>query len=85
MEREMDNGTKIEMPVLSTAPKKPRGFAAMSREQQRAIAAMGGRASHVKGTGHKWTAEEAREAGKKGYMASGGGRGKATQAAQSSK
>lgn len=50
-------------------PKK-RGFAAMSSERVRELARQGGIAAHQKGTAHKWTAEEAREAGKKGGAAS---------------
>lgn len=43
-----------------------RGFASMDRSRQREIASKGGRAAHQKGTAHEWTAEEAREAGRKG-------------------
>ena len=43
-------------------PRK-RGFAAMNREQQRAIASKGGRAAHRKGTAHEFSSEEARKAG----------------------
>ncbi|MEV4779037.1 KGG domain-containing protein [Burkholderia sp. LMU1-1-1.1] len=43
-------------------PKK-RGFASMDPEQQRQIAAEGGRAAHEKGTAHEFTSEEARRAG----------------------
>ena len=43
-----------------------RGFASMDEEKQREIASKGGKASHEKGTGHEFTPEEAREAGKKG-------------------
>lgn len=46
--------------------KKPRGFACLTPEQRRAIASMGGRKSHRNGTAHKFTQEEASEAGKKG-------------------
>ena len=53
-----------------------RGFASMTRERQREIASKGGKAAHEKGTAHQWTAEEAREAGRKGGMASRGGRGR---------
>lgn len=42
---------------------RKRGFAAMSREQQRAIASKGGRAAHHKGTAHEFSSEEARKAG----------------------
>jgi len=45
-----------------TVPRK-RGFAAMHREQQRAIASKGGRAAHHKGTAHEFSSEEARKAG----------------------
>jgi general stress protein YciG len=51
-----------------------RGFASMDPEQQREISREGGKASHEKGTGHEWNSQEAREAGKKGGKASGGGR-----------
>ncbi|PJJ60823.1 KGG domain-containing protein [Hymenobacter chitinivorans] len=50
-----------------------RGFAAMDPEEQRRIASEGGKASHESGRGHEFTSEEAREAGKKGGKASGGG------------
>ena len=43
-----------------------RGFAAMTPEKRRLIAALGGKAAHEKGTAHEWTVEEAREAGKIG-------------------
>jgi len=45
--------------------KAKRGFAAMDPQQQRQIASKGGKASHEKGTGHEFTSQEAREAGKK--------------------
>jgi general stress protein YciG len=51
--------------------KSRRGFAAMSPERQREIASQGGRAAHQQGVAHEWSAEEAREAGKKGGQASG--------------
>ena len=47
-----------------------RGFASMERNKQREIASKGGKAAHQKGTAHEWTSEEAREAGRKGGMAS---------------
>ena len=46
-----------------------RGFAAMDQEKQRAIASKGGKAAHQAGTAHEFTAEEAREAGRKGGQA----------------
>ena len=42
----------------------------MDRNKQRDIASKGGKAAHEKGTAHEWTAEEAREAGRKGGIAS---------------
>ena len=48
----------------------------MSAEKQREIASKGGRAAHQKGTAHEWSSDEARNAGRKGGMASRGGRGK---------
>jgi uncharacterized protein len=56
--------------------KERRGFASMSPEKQREIASKGGRAAHEKGTAHEWTAEEARNAGRKGGQISRGGRGR---------
>jgi general stress protein YciG len=52
--------------------KSKRGFAAMSLEQRRRIASLGGKAAQENGTGHRWDHEEATAAGRKG--------GKATQA-----
>jgi general stress protein YciG len=42
----------------------------MERSKQREIASKGGKAAHHKGTAHEWTSEEARQAGRKGGMAS---------------
>jgi general stress protein YciG len=53
-----------------TVAKEDRGFASMDRAKQREIASKGGKAAHQKGTAHEWTSEEAREAGRKGGMAS---------------
>ena len=47
------------------------GFASMDRDKQREIASKGGKAAHLSGTAHEWTSEEAREAGRKGGLASG--------------
>ena len=47
-----------------------RGFASMDRNKQREIASKGGKAAHQKGTAHEWTSEEARDAGRKGGIAS---------------
>ena len=50
--------------------KEDRGFASMDRAKQREIASKGGKAAHQKGTAHEWTSEEARDAGRKGGIAS---------------
>jgi hypothetical protein len=56
----------------------------MSPEKQREIASKGGRAAHEKGTAHEWTADEARQAGRKGGQVSRGGRGRLSAAAEAS-
>ena len=52
----------------SQTKSKPRGFAAMSPERQRAIARIGGIAAHKKGTAHEFTSTEASAAGRKGGL-----------------
>ena len=42
----------------------------MDRTRQKEIASKGGKAAHQKGTAHEWTSEEARNAGRKGGLAS---------------
>ncbi len=46
--------------------KRQRGFAAMDAARQKEIASKGGKAAHEKGTAHRFTADEARVAGRKG-------------------
>ena len=58
--------TPAKRPARCIGEKSRRGFAAMSPEQQRRIASEGGRASHESGRGHRFSAEEARAAGRKG-------------------
>ena len=62
--------------MITPERKERRGFASMSAEKQREIASKGGRAAHEKGTAHEWTADEARNAGRKGGQVSRGGRGR---------
>jgi len=50
--------------------KRRRGFAVMDPSRQREIASKGGKAAHEKGTAHRWSEEEAKEAGRKGGAAS---------------
>lgn len=74
-----DSGNNAGAPGEATsAPRKKqrRGFAAMDASKQKEIASKGGKASHAHGTGHEWNAASAREAGRKGGLASHGGRGK---------
>lgn len=70
--------------MASTSEKgesRGRGFAGMDRERQRQISSQGGKAAHQKGTAHEFDSEEAREAGRKGGMVSGGRRRAREQAA----
>ena len=77
----LERATRVKRDVTqATAPgytgredkvaKEDRGFASMERSKQQEIASKGGKAAHQKGTAHEWTSEEAREAGRKGGMAS---------------
>jgi len=59
-----------------------RGFASMDPAEQRRIASEGGKASHASGQGHKWTAEEARAAGRKGGLTSRRGPSRSTATAK---
>ena len=70
-------GISVAAPVLNTlspeeddVAKEDRGFASMDKGKQRNIASKGGKAAHQKGTAHEWTSEEARDAGRKGGIAS---------------
>lgn len=47
-----------------TRPTKPRGFAAMTAEQRRALGSKGGRTAHARGTANKFTPESASVAGR---------------------
>jgi general stress protein YciG len=55
--------------IDSPKPRKPRGFAAMDRKLVSEIARKGGRAAHSAGTAHEFTTDEARNAGRKGGLA----------------
>ncbi|MET4075567.1 KGG domain-containing protein [Hymenobacter sp. UYCo722] len=57
-------------PANRLGSKSRRGFAAMSPETQRRIASEGGKASHASGRGHRFSADEARDAGRKGGLVS---------------
>lgn len=46
-----------------------RGFALLSKERRREIASRGGKAAQRTGRAHRWNSEEAREAGRKGGLA----------------
>lgn len=48
---------------------KTKGFASMDPLKQREIASLGGKAAQRDGTAHRWSSEEAREAGRKGGLA----------------
>lgn len=58
----------VNQPEGEQAPKAKsrKGFASMSPERMREIASAGGKSAHAMGRAHRWTSEEASEAGKKG-------------------
>lgn len=56
--------------------KRKGGFASMDINKRTEIARKGGEASRDKGTARRWTPEEAKAAGRKGGLASRGGRGR---------
>lgn len=62
----MENEQQQIPGVSSPNPSKPRGFAVINSERQRQIASLGGKTAHARGNAHKFTPEEAREAGRKG-------------------
>ena len=51
---------------MEEQPKKRQGFAALTLEKRKEIAASGGRKAQLNGYAHRWTREQAREAGRKG-------------------
>lgn len=51
-------------------PKARRGFARLTPERRREIAAMGGKAAQARGVGHRWDSAEAAAAGRMGAAAS---------------
>ena len=70
-EERLAEGTPATEQKPAEVPRKKarRGFAAMSADKQKAIASLGGKAAHAKGTAHEFSPEEAREAGRKGGQA----------------
>jgi general stress protein YciG len=55
--------------TIQTIPERPksnRGFASMDLSKQREIASKGGKAAHAQGRAHEFTADEARNAGRRG-------------------
>ena len=63
----------IQPIILSRAP-GARGFAAMDQKKQKEIARRGGLAAQALGTAHRFSPEEARQAGRKGGEAVSGNR-----------
>ena len=72
--RQSEAGRPAARAASKTTPagKSLRGFAAMDPAEQRRIASEGGKASHASGRGHRFSADEARDAGRKGGQASRG-------------
>lgn len=68
--QESNQGVGDEQPAPGQPPLSVRrGLAAMPREAQQRIASLGGRAAHGRGTAHRFSSAEAREAGCKGGAA----------------
>ena len=63
---ESQSATTEEADAVKPRVKQRRGFAAMDKEAHRELARSGGVAAHAAGMAHKFSSEEAREAGKKG-------------------
>ena len=61
-------------PVTLSRAAGARGFAAMDQKKQREIARRGGLAAQALGTAHRFSPEEARQAGRKGGEAVSGNR-----------
>lgn len=58
---------EVDLEAMSdSSPRKPRGLAALPPERRKAISQMGGKATHATERAHKFTSDEAREAGAKG-------------------
>lgn len=70
------DATDATQPAPAPQPRPRRGFAAMDRAKVREIARRGGAASQLSGGAHRFTSEEAREAGRKGGRAHHRARGK---------
>ena len=58
-----------QTPPEAPRPKSKRGFASMDPKRVSEIASKGGKSAHQAGTAHRFTADEARAAGKKGGRA----------------
>ncbi len=71
--------SRVKDNVMAQQVGSRRGFASMDSEKQRSIASKGGKAAHAKGTAHKFTPDEAREAGRKGGEAGAASRGSRPQ------
>lgn len=69
MDSTPSDNTTTTTTTNTTPVKSRRGFAAMSPERRKELAAKGGVAAHKQGKAHKFTSEKAREAGRKGGIA----------------
>ena len=61
------NATSVSIPTEEPSGVRPlRGFAAMDKTRRQEIASRGGRSAHAKGKAHRFTPDEARDAGRIG-------------------
>jgi len=63
----LERPLEVERPLeISLTTQRKRGFASLTTERRREIARQGGQTAQARGVAHRFTIEEAREAGRKG-------------------
>ncbi|HVH45000.1 MAG TPA: hypothetical protein VM925_21755 [Labilithrix sp.] len=66
-ERQTDEMVEVDANApTEPPPKPPRGFGRLPLEQRRELSRRGGKAVQACGSGHRWTSETGRAAGRKG-------------------
>ncbi len=61
--------SQVSQEKAEQKPRRPRGFAAMDPKLVSELARKGGKAAHLLGAAHEFSSAEAREAGRKGGLA----------------
>jgi general stress protein YciG len=70
IERRAETEAVTPQGVTASKPKRRGGFNTMDPRRHAEISRMGGRKAHELGVAHRWTSDEAAEAGSKGGTAS---------------